>query len=86
MKRLKTTLSLLLAALLLAGCGGAESNGTSEATAETSGSEAAANLPTIDSIKLGEDYQDITATIHVLTNRTDVVDTVMPTQEARLLA
>ena len=33
-------------------------------------------LPTIDAIKLGEDYQDITASIKILTNRTDVVDTV----------
>lgn len=75
-KAMALTLAAAMTASLLAGCGGAESNGTSEATAETSGSEAAANLPTIDSIKLGEDYQDITATIHILTNRTDVVDTV----------
>ena len=35
----------------------------------------AKELPTIDSIKLGEDYTDLTATIKVLTHRTDIVDT-----------
>ena len=33
-------------------------------------------IPTIDQIKVGEDYEDITASIKVLTNRTDIVDTV----------
>ena len=32
-------------------------------------------MPTIDSIKLGEDYTDLTASIKVLTHRTDIVDT-----------
>lgn len=41
-----------------------------------SGGGSSANVPTIDSIKVGEDYQDLTATIKVLTNRTDIVDTV----------
>ena len=36
----------------------------------------AKELPTIDSIKLGEDYTDLTATIKVLTHRTDIVDTI----------
>lgn len=36
---------------------------------------ALAELPTIDSINLGEDYQDVTATVHILTNRTDIADT-----------
>ena len=35
----------------------------------------AKELPTIDSIKLGEDYTDLTASIKVLTHRTDIVDT-----------
>ncbi|EET60744.1 ABC transporter, solute-binding protein [Marvinbryantia formatexigens DSM 14469] len=39
------------------------------------GAEDAA-LPTIDQITVGEDYTDITASIKVLTNRTDIVDTV----------
>lgn len=33
-------------------------------------------LPTIDQISVGEDYQDVTASIKILTNRTDIVDTV----------
>lgn len=33
-------------------------------------------VPTIDKINVGEDYQDINAEIKVLTNRTDIVDTV----------
>ncbi len=34
-----------------------------------------AALPTFDQIKLGEDYLDLTASIKVLTHRTDIVDT-----------
>ena len=34
------------------------------------------NIPTIDSIKLGEDYKDLNASIKILTDRTDIVDTV----------
>lgn len=37
---------------------------------------AAEEVPTIDQIKVGEDYQDLEASIKVLTNRTDIVDTV----------
>ncbi len=33
-------------------------------------------VPTIDKINVGEDYQDINAEIKVLTNRTDIVDTI----------
>ena len=36
----------------------------------------AAEIPTIDQITLGEDYTDLTADIKILTNRTDIVDTV----------
>lgn len=39
-------------------------------------SVSAAEVPTIDTIKVGEDYQDLEAKIKVLTNRTDIVDTV----------
>lgn len=35
-----------------------------------------AELPTLDTIVLGEDYTDLEATIKVLTHRTDIVDTV----------
>lgn len=33
-------------------------------------------IPSIDQINVGEDYKDLTASIKVLTNRTDIVDTV----------
>lgn len=33
-------------------------------------------IPTIDSISLGEDFKDLKASVKVLTNRTDIVDTV----------
>ena len=41
-----------------------------------SASAAEEEIPTLDQIKVGEDYQDLTASIKVLTNRTDIVDTV----------
>ena len=54
-------------ALSMAACGGSDGSG---------GESVAANLPSIDNIELGTDYQDITTSIKVLTNRTDIVDTV----------
>ncbi|MDO5408681.1 MAG: ABC transporter substrate-binding protein [Eubacteriales bacterium] len=72
MKRnLKQIVSVGLAATMvmsLTACGGGAK--------ETAAPEVSAELPTIDSIKVGEDYQDIKAEIKVLTDRTDVVDTV----------
>ncbi len=43
---------------------------------ETDGDSAASGVPSIDAITVGEDYKDLTASIKVLTNRTDIVDTV----------
>lgn len=63
MVALGTALAMTLS---LAACGGSEE----------SGDAAVVDLPSIDSIELGSDYQDITASIKVLTNRTDIVDTV----------
>ncbi|MGN1142443.1 MAG: ABC transporter substrate-binding protein [Oliverpabstia sp.] len=63
----KRLLSLMLAAtmaLSLTACGG--KGGDSQETAE---------VPTIDEIN-GEDYKDLQADIKILTNRTDIVDTV----------
>lgn len=34
------------------------------------------SIPTIDQIKVGEDYKELEASVKVLTNRTDIVDTV----------
>ena len=62
----KNILALTLAALLTLGltaCGGKKKEAPE------------VNLPKIDEIDLGTDYQDITATVKVLTNRTDIVDT-----------
>ena len=36
----------------------------------------AGEVPTIDQITVGEDYKDLTASVKILTNRTDIVDTV----------
>ena len=55
---------------------GAESNTGSSAAGGSGTGGAAEGVPTIDQIKVGEDYQDLTASIKVLTNRTDIVDTV----------
>lgn len=55
--------------LSLAACG---DNGSGKKQEPGSGAE----IPTIDQIKVGEDYKDLKADIKVLTNRTDVVDTV----------
>lgn len=43
---------------------------------ETADAEATTGVPTIDQLTVGEDYKDLTASIKVLTNRTDIVDTV----------
>lgn len=48
----------------------ADSSTTSNDTTDKTG------VPTIDEITVGEDYKDLTASIKVLTNRTDIVDTV----------
>lgn len=58
-------------AMSLAACGG-----SGNAAAPATGESSSVAVPTIDQIKLGEDYQDITASIKVLTDRTDIVDTV----------
>lgn len=76
--RLKKVLAIALAAATALGmvaCGASEESGS--ATGETGGTESAASeIPTIDEITVGEDYMDLTASIKVLTNRTDIVDTV----------
>ena len=66
----KKLISLGLAAALvfsLTACG--EKDQKTGGTANT-------EVPTIDNIKLGEDYKDLKADIKILTNRTDVVDSV----------
>jgi len=64
----KKLISIALAAVMtlsLSACGG--SKGTT--------SSSSSDVPTIDQINVGTDYKDLTASIKVLTNRTDIVDT-----------
>ena len=66
----KKVLSLVLVAAMamsMTACGG-------EKEASNSGGDSA-DVPTIDQLKVGEDYQDLKADIKILTNRTDIVDT-----------
>lgn len=72
-KLISCLLALAMVLSLLTACGGS-GNDTPNAPGN-SGGEAKA-VPAINDIKLGEDYQDITATVKVLTNRTDIVDDV----------
>ena len=58
--------------LSLAACGGG--NDSNNETQE--GDSSSSSVPTIDQIKVGEDYKDLEAPIKILTNRTDIVDTV----------
>lgn len=68
MKKLLALTLTLIMVMSLAACGG--SGGSS-----TGGGELDPNLPTYDSLKVGEDYTDITAELRVITQRTDLVDT-----------
>lgn len=70
-KKAKKLLSLTLATTMvfsMTGCG----NGGNDSANDSS---TASEVPTIDQIKLGEDYKDLTADIKILTDRTDIVDT-----------
>lgn len=71
MKKGKKLISLALAttlALSMTACGSKDNGGSSNQSSNS-------DVPTIDKIKLGEDYKDLKAEIKVLTNRTDIVDT-----------
>lgn len=57
-------------ALSLAACSGEDDKKTVDTPVTV------ADVPSIDQITLGEDYKDLKASIKVLTDRTDVVDTV----------
>ena len=65
-KKMAAMGTALTMALLLTACGGSQENADAVSV----------DLPSIDSIHLGTDYQNVTASIKVLTNRTDIVDTV----------
>ncbi|AUS97045.1 hypothetical protein CDQ84_19070 [Clostridium thermosuccinogenes] len=86
---LKKALSFFLAlvmAISLAACGGGEktekptvgSDTVSDVEKEKATGESTAapkEVPTIDSINLGEDYTDLKTSLKFLTHRTDIVDT-----------
>lgn len=88
----KKFMALGMAAVMtmsLAACGGQTSStgstgsasnaGSTDSAGSTGGTEAKSeqtSVPYINDIKVGEDYQDLTANIKILTNRTDIVDTV----------
>ncbi len=49
---------------------------TSTGSDAAGGAQTETGIPTIDKINVGEDYKDLSASIKILTNRTDIVDTV----------
>lgn len=70
MKKVKRIISAGLAAVMalsVTACKGED---------KTAQPVVSADIPTLDQIKLGEDYKDLSATIKVLTDRTDIADTV----------
>lgn len=87
-KKILSMLLVLAMSLSLMACGAKDddkkltdnsstsSNKTSEETGDDVGGDTTGDVfPTIDSLKLGEDYTDITADLKFLTHRTDIVDT-----------
>lgn len=91
MRKSKKVISMILAATMLfslTACGSKDGSKSvdseTKATAESSVAEQAQigsktadmGLTTIDQIELGTDYQDVSATIKLLTHRTDLVDNV----------
>lgn len=71
-KKAKKLLSLTLATTMVFSMTGCGNSGSSD---NSGGSSTAAEVPSIDQIKLGEDYKDLKADIKILTDRTDIVDT-----------
>ena len=69
---MKKAMALLLALAmtlgLMAGCSSQDDAQGEKVTLDP-------DLPTYDSLKVGEDYTDITAELRVITHRTDIIDT-----------
>ena len=82
MKKAKRLFAISMAALMaaasLAACGNSSSETQAPAGDSTGGGDQTSEqtLPKITDITLGEDYTDLTADIHFLTHKTDVVDTL----------
>ncbi len=73
MKKMKRICALALAGMMaasVAACG-SKNEGSSGSGGNEGGGAAAAELPSITEIKLGEEHTDLSAELKVLTNRTD---------------
>ena len=68
-KALSFVLALVMSLALLTACGGSGNNPGS------SGGKTNDSVPSYASLKVGEDYTDITAELRVITHRTDIIDT-----------
>ena len=66
-KAVSLLLALVMTLALLTACGGGSNPG--------SGGGTTSSLPSYASLKVGEDYTDITAELRVITHRTDIIDT-----------
>ncbi len=78
MKKLMSLLLVLTLAISLVACGKEKKDDAASGTEVKKGTQEEKTegaFPTIDSIKLGEDYKDIKANLKFLTHRTDIVDT-----------
>lgn len=73
MKKQKLVSIGLVAAMVasLTACGGNSGSGDTQ-----KGDSANKDVPAFADLKVGEDYKDIKADIKILTNRTDICDTV----------
>ncbi|NLJ30456.1 MAG: carbohydrate ABC transporter substrate-binding protein, partial [Clostridiales bacterium] len=69
---MKKVLSFVLALAMVLSMSACGQSGSGSASSQASSGK---KLPTIDSLKLGEDYKDIKADLKFLTHRTDIVNT-----------
>ena len=69
-KAVSLLLALVMTLTLFTACGG---NNSSSGNNPSAGGDS--GLPTYDSLKVGEDYTDITAELRVISHRTDLIDT-----------
>ncbi len=93
MKRTRRICALGMAGIMafsMAACGSKDGGNGGNGDGSPKGGDggvasASADLPAIDTIKLGEDYTDLTAEIKVLTQRTDLIDTTFAQYKTRFI-